>query len=197
MRKAVTFSPQRDHLSLVRGSLGSGGSDGAVELSDLLMELLNLGCSRLEGEIAGFYVPSQCIPRGGHFERLLSRGLEFEPRLFENRAVGNVRLREFVSNLIENLHRVRSPKGKIGFLYPSDDVGSSLEVSPVEHVVPVLLREEVLDFDGSSVRSTGPPDAEIVSDSRKHSLPIAKELVVEDDRTGMTARVLLGFEHVS
>src|SRR4051794_33612729 len=107
--------------------------------------------------------------------------MKFEPHLFEKRAEGYVCLREFVSNLIENPHRVRTPKGKVGVLYPSDDIGSSLEVAPVEHVVPLPLREEVLDFDGSSVRSPGPRHAEIFSRSRKHSLPITKELVVEHD----------------
>ena len=56
MRQPVTFSVERGHLGLVCGSLGSRGGEGAVQFSHLLLELLNLGCSRLEREIAGFQV---------------------------------------------------------------------------------------------------------------------------------------------
>ena len=128
---------------------------------------------------------------------LLSRCVKFEPRLFQNRTEGNVRPREFVSNLIENSQRVRSPKSKISLLYPTDDIGSSLDVSPVEHVVPLPFRKEVLDFHGRSVGSPRPCDGKIFSDSRNDPIPIAEELVVHDERPWATARMLLGFERVS
>src|SRR5436190_14533100 len=152
---------------------------------------------RLERGTTRLYLGGQRVPGGGRVEELPVSGVEGELRLLDDRAECGVRLRKLVPNLIEDWHRVRSPKGEVGLLHPADDIGSSLKVSPVEHVVPVLLGEEVLDFDGSSVGSPGPRDGEIFSDSRQHSLPIAEELVVHDDRTGATARMLLGFERVS
>ena len=160
------------------------------------MELLDFGCSRLELEIASFQVTTKCVPRCGSLECLLSRRMKFETRFFENRAEGNVRLRQFVSNLVENLHRIRSSKREIRLLHPTDDIGSSLNVSPIEHVVPLLLGKEVLDFDGSSVGPPGPCDREIFADSGKHALPVAEELVVQDDGPWATARVLLGLDRV-
>ncbi len=142
-------------LGLVCSRLGSRGGEGAVKLPDLLLELLNLGCSRLEHKIACFQVGAKCVPRRGCLKHLLSRCVKFEPSLFDDRAEGNVRPRELVTNLVENVHRVGCAKREIGLLDPTDDIGSSLDVSPVEHVVTKPFREEVLDLDGSSVGFPG------------------------------------------
>src|SRR5262249_49517499 len=118
--------------------------------------VLALVCNLLTLGPVLLHLARAVLQRRGHLERLLLGCADGEPSLLHDRAERGIPPRELVPYLIENRDRIRSQKREVGFLHPADDIGSPLDVAPVEDVMPLPPREKALDLHGRAVGTSGP-----------------------------------------